>query len=84
MKNLINYIIPILIMILVFRFFNYIMYFAIRFWYISIPLVLYLIYEFRKSRKRMKFKQDTELDPGKEVKLKKEPIIEDDKKDQER
>ncbi len=80
MKNFLNYIIPFLVLILVFRFFSFIMYFAIRFWYISIPLVLYLLYEFRKSRKQKKFKQDTGLDPEKEVKLKDDPIIEDEEK----
>lgn len=78
MKNILNYIIPFLILILVFRFFNFIMYFAIRFWYISIPLALYLFYEVRKSSKRKKFKQDTSLDPDKEVKLKEDAIIEDE------
>ena len=80
MRNLLNYIIPFLILILVFRFFNFIMYFAIRFWYISIPLALYLFYEFRKSRKQNRFKQDTGLDPDNEVKLKDDPIIEDEEK----
>ena len=78
MKNLLNYIIPFLILILVFRFFNFIMYYSIKFWYISIPLVLYLFYEFRKSSKRKKFKQDTGLNPDNEVKLKEDPIIEDE------
>lgn len=80
MKNLLNYIIPLLILILVFRFFNFVMYFAIRFWYVSIPLALYLFYEFRKSRKKNRFKQDTGLDPDNEVKLKEDPIIEDEDK----
>ncbi len=80
MKNLLNYIIPFLILILVFRFFNFVMYFAIRFWYVSIPLVLYLLYEFRKSRKRKIFKHDTGLDPDNEVKLKEDAIIEDEDK----
>lgn len=78
MKNLLNYIVPFLILILVFRFFNFIMYFAIKFWYVSIPLVLYLLYEFRKSSNRKKFKQDTGLDPDKEVKLKEDAVIEDE------
>ena len=80
MKNLLNYIIPFLILILVFRFFNFVMYFAIRFWYVSIPLVLYLLYEFRKSRKKNKFKQDTGLNPKDEVKLKEDAVIEDEYK----
>ena len=80
MKNLLNYIIPFLILILVFRFFNFVMYFTIQFWYVSIPLVLYLFYEFRKSRKKNKFKHDTGLDPDNEVKLKEDPIIEDEDK----
>lgn len=80
MKNLLNYIVPFLILILVFRFFNFIMYFAIRFWYVSIPFVLYILYEFRKSSKKKKFKQNTGLDPEKEVKLKEDAIIEDEEK----
>jgi len=80
MRNLLNYIVPFLILILVFRFFNFIMYFAIRFWYVSIPLALYLFYELRKSRKKNKFKQDTGLDPDDEVKLKEDPVIEDEDK----
>jgi len=79
MKNLINYIIPFLVLILIFRFFNFIMYFTIRFWYVSIPLVLYLIYAVRRNRKKKKFKQETGLDPGDEIKLKEDPIIEDEK-----
>ena len=78
MRNLLNYIVPFLILILIFRFFNFVMYFAIRFWYVSIPLVLYLLYEFRKNRKKNKFKQDTGLNPDDEVKLKEEAIIEDE------
>ena len=78
MKNLLNYIIPFLILILVFRFFNFVMYFAIRFWYVSIPLVLYFLYEFRKNRKKNKFKQDTGLNPKDEVKLKEDAVIEDE------
>ena len=54
------------------------MYYAIKFWYISIPLTLYLFYEYRKSSKRKKFKQDTGLNPDNEVKLKEDPIIEDE------
>jgi len=54
------------------------MYFAIRFWYVSIPLVLYLFYEFRKNSKRKKYKQETGLDPDNEVKLKEDAIIEDE------
>jgi len=81
MKHLLNYIVPLLILILVFRFFSFIMYFTIRFWYVSIPLILYVIFEFRKSNKKRKFKQDTGLDPNKEVKLKEDPIIEDEKND---
>jgi len=54
------------------------MYFAIRFWYVSIPLVLYLLYEFRKNRKKNKFKQDTGLNPKDEVKLKEDAVIEDE------
>ena len=78
MKNLLNYIIPFLVLILVFRFFNFIMYFAIKFWYVSIPLALYLFYDFRKSSKRKKFKHNTALNPDNEVKLKEKPIIENE------
>ncbi|MDP8201018.1 MAG: hypothetical protein P9M11_02635 [Candidatus Tenebribacter burtonii] len=81
MKNLLNYIIPLIILILVFRFFNFIMFFAIRFWYVSIPLTLYLLYEFKRSRKKQRFKQDTGLDPDKEVKLKEDAVIEDEEND---
>jgi len=78
MKNLLNYIIPFIILILIFRFFSFIMFYTIRFWYISIPLVLYLIYEFRKNRKKQTFKKDTGLNPSDEIKLKEDPIIEDE------
>ena len=81
MKNILNYIIPFIVLILVFRFFSFIMYFAFRFWYISIPLVLYLVYEFRRNRKKRKFNQETGLDPSDEIKLKEDPIIEDEKDD---
>ena len=80
MKNLLNYIIPFLIVILVFRFFGFIMTYAIRFWYVSIPLILYFLYEFRKSKKRTIFKRETGLNPGDEVKLKEDPVIEDEEK----
>jgi len=54
------------------------MYFAFKFWYVSIPLVLYFLYEFRKNRKKNKFKQDTGLNPKDEVKLKEDAVIEDE------
>ena len=56
------------------------MYFAIRFWYVSIPLALYLFYEFRKSRKKREFKQGTGLNPDNEVKLKEDAVVEDEDK----
>ena len=80
MKNLLNYIIPFLIVILVFRFFGFIMTYAIRFWYVSIPLILYFLYEFRKSKKRTIFRRETGLNPEDEVKLKEDPVIEDEEK----
>ncbi|MBT3756016.1 MAG: hypothetical protein HOK80_02830 [Candidatus Cloacimonetes bacterium] len=80
MRNLLNYIVPFLVLILVFRFFNFIIFYAIRFWYVSIPLILYFLYEFNKSRKKRSFKHETGLDPGDEVKLKEDPVIEDEDK----
>ena len=78
MKTLLRYVIPFLVLVLVFRFSSFILLYAIRFWYVSIPLALYFLYEFRKSSKRKKFKQDTGLDPDKEVKLKEDAVIEDE------
>jgi len=54
--------------------------YAIRFWYVSIPLILYFLYEFRKSKKRTIFRRETGLNPEDEVKLKEDPVIEDEEK----
>jgi hypothetical protein len=56
--------------------------FAIRFWFIILPLILILYYYIRKRKESIKFRKTTGLDPEKEVKLKKEPKIEveDDEK----
>jgi len=78
MKNLVNYLFPFLLLIIIFRFFNIIMFYAIRFWYVSIPLVIYLVYSTLRRREKTKFSKQTGLDPDDEVKLKEKPIIEDE------
>ena len=50
--------------------------FAIRFWFIILPLILILYYYISKRKESIKFRKTTGLDPEKEVKLKKEPKIE--------
>ncbi|MCF7859404.1 MAG: hypothetical protein K9N07_08830 [Candidatus Cloacimonetes bacterium] len=80
MRRFLSYVLPFLLIIIFFRFFNFILFYAIRFWYITLPLGLYIFYEIRKSRKQKKFKDQTGLDPDKEVKLKDKPVIEDDEK----
>jgi len=54
------------------------MFYAIRFWYVSIPLVIYLVYSTLRRREKTKFSKQTGLDPDDEVKLKEKPIIEDE------
>lgn len=54
------------------------MFYAIRFWYVSIPLLIYLFYKFMKNKKRSDFSKTTGLDPDNEVKLKEDPIIKDE------
>ena len=82
MRGYLRFFILFLFLIVIFRFFGFIMSFAIRFWYVILPLILILYYYFRKQKENIKFRKTTGLDPEKEVKLKKEPKIEveDDKK----
>ncbi len=83
MKNFYFYLVVMLIFFLVFRFFGFIMAYAIRFWFIVLPAVLLLYYYVRKKRVEKSFRSQTGLDPDKEVKLKQEPEIkieEDDEK----
>jgi hypothetical protein len=63
------------IVMLVFRFFGFIMAFTVRFWFIVLPVVLLLYYYSKKSKAKKEFKSNTGLDPDKEVKLKQEPDI---------
>jgi len=72
-KNLIF----ILVFILLSRFIGRIFVYGIRFWYISVPLVIYLYFTFRDKAKKKQFKKRTHLDPDKEVKLKKDVEIND-------
>ena len=44
--------------------------FAIRFWFIILPLIFILYYYISKRKKSIKFRKTTGLDPEKEVKLK--------------
>ncbi|MBC8485272.1 MAG: hypothetical protein H8D45_04445 [Bacteroidetes bacterium] len=82
MRAYIRYLVLFLFLIVIFRFFGFIMSFAIRFWYIILPLILIFYYYIRKQKESLKFRKTTGLDPEKEVKLKKEPKIEveDDEK----
>ena len=83
MNRMFWYFISMLVLFLVFRFFGIIMVYAIRFWFISIPLVLLLLYYLRKKRSNKSFNSQTGLDPGKEVKLKQEPEIKIDEDENE-
>ena len=76
MRVYIRYLVLFLFLIMIFRFFGFIMSFTIRFWYIILPLILFLYYYYGKKKEGKKFKKTTGLDPEKEVKLKKEPKIE--------
>ena len=82
MREYLRFLILFLFLIVIFRFFGFMMSFAIRFWFIILPLGLILYYYISKRKKSIKFRKTTGLDPEKEVKLKKEPKIEveDDKK----
>ncbi len=82
MRAYIRYLVLFLFLIVIFRFFGFIMSFTIRFWYIILPLILIFYYYIRKQKESLKFRKTTGLDPEKEVKLKKEPKIEveDDEK----
>ncbi|MDY6915093.1 MAG: hypothetical protein SVM86_02080 [Candidatus Cloacimonadota bacterium] len=51
MNNIGKYILYALIVFLVIRFFGYIMFYAIRFWYVSIPVFIYIYVRLRKIRK---------------------------------
>ncbi len=76
MKGYLRFLILFLFLIVIFRFFGFIMSFAIRFWFIVLPLILILYYYLSKRKESIKFMKKTGLDPEKEVKLKKEPKIE--------
>ncbi len=82
MRAYIRYLVLFLFLIVIFRFFGFIMSFAIRFWYVILPLILILYYYNGKRKESKKFRKTTGLDPEKEVKLKKDPKIEveDDEK----
>ncbi|HPR18814.1 MAG TPA: hypothetical protein PLD62_11275 [Candidatus Cloacimonadota bacterium] len=76
MRGLYWYLVAFLIILLIFRFFSFIMAFAIRFWYVTIPLAVAVYITFRTRKEKKEFRAKTGLDPNKEVKLKQEPKIE--------
>lgn len=78
MRSFYWYLISFIVIMLIFRFFSFIMAFAIRFWFVVIPLILILSYYFRRKRESKVFKQNTGLDPHKELKLKKAPKVEEE------
>ncbi|MCF7794469.1 MAG: hypothetical protein K9N09_03045 [Candidatus Cloacimonetes bacterium] len=78
MRGFYWYLITFVTIMLFFRFFGFIMAYAIRFWFVVIPVVLILYYYFRKQKADNTFKRNTGLDPDKEVKLKEEPKVEEE------
>lgn len=61
-----------------FRFFGFILAVVIRFWFIVIPAVLVLYYYYATQKKKSRFRKNTGLDPNKEIKLTKEPTVEEE------
>jgi len=78
MRSIFKYIIPFLIIILLFKFIGFIFQVSIKFWYIVLPLAIYYYVSSKIKMKKREFKNRTHLYPEKEVKLKKEVEIEDD------
>ena len=78
MKNYFRYFVVVLVMLLIFRFFGFIMVGLLRYWFIVVPAILILYYMNRKKTRNTEFKKNTGLDPKDEVHLKEEPKVEDD------
>lgn len=76
-RSIIWYIALILILVIFFRFSRFIIILAIKFWYVSIPLVLYLSWRYRKKRQERKI---SGFDPQNEIKTYPPPSFDDDEK----
>jgi TctA family transporter len=80
MRKFYLYFVSMLIFFFVFRFFGFIMAYAIRYWFIILPVILIIYFHRRRLRVQKDYRSQSGLDPHKEVKLKEEPeiIIEDE------
>ncbi len=66
MRSFIYFMIPFVIIFLLFKLFGFILF---RFWFIIIPLIVYYYVTSKLKKKKDNFKNRTHLDPKKEVKL---------------
>ena len=78
MRFLLAFLIIFLILGVVFRFLGFAVMLVLRFWYIAIPIAVYLYFRSKNSVKVVKREERSSLDPSKEVKLDKEPEVEDE------
>ena len=76
MKEFLRIITPILIFFLVIRFFRFLLVFIIKFWIISLPVIIILFFYFKRRIKNKK--EFSDLDPDKEIKIYPEPTVEED------
>jgi len=76
MKDFLRIITPILVFLILIRFFRFLLVFAIKFWIISLPVIIILFLYFRKKA-RIK-KEFSDLDPDKEIKTYPKPTVEEE------
>jgi hypothetical protein len=75
-EKIINFVFWLLIVFIFFRFFRFIVWGALRFWFVSVPLIILIYFLIKKKKKKI-----ITLDPEKEIKIYPEPKIEDDQKE---
>lgn len=81
MNKIIRFILIFLAFYFILRFSSYILYFLLRYWYISLAFIGYFLYKMSKKKSQTEQFKKNNLDPDKEIKPDKEPIIEDEEKE---
>ena len=76
MKEIIRFLIPLLVFFVIIRFFRLFFVVLFRFWFISIPLVILLYLYYRK--RYLRHKEFADLDPDKEIRVYPEPEVKDE------
>ncbi len=81
MNKLISILIFIAVLVLFLRFGLMIFRIGLRYWFITIPIVLFFYWKPKEKPKRQFRKEDTDLDPQKEIKPTKKPTVIDEEEE---